>query len=219
MVTGIPVLQYDDNQITAGEKAHFDKGRWICNDAAMPPDRKYLALCTTRKNVRFHEEGPPEVVAQKPGEPLADPDKLNEAIPRKQWRIGLNDEPEPPWKRWYITIFLDTLTAQLFTHANCTVGARLATVRLEERIDWMRAIQEGAEVMPLFELRSITMGNKYNTLRPDFFIVGWRIFKNGAVRVVDQSAPALKAIAPPTVAEALDDELPDDLAPPKNKKT
>src|SRR5262249_32558793 len=184
----------------------------------MPPDRNYLGLCTTRKNVRFHEEGPPEVVAKKPGEPLPNPDALNEKIPQKEWRTGLDGKPEPPWKRWYITVFLDTVTAQLFTHANCTVGARIATQQLEQNVEWMCALK-GAEVMPLFGLRSAEMHNKYNTLRPDYYVVGWRVFDGGALRIVDQNESTLKAIAPPTVAETLNDELPGDLAPPKNKKT
>jgi hypothetical protein len=209
MTINLPVLVFEDNQLYVGERAKFDKGAWTYNDLPMPPDRKYLGLCTTRKNVRFHEEGPPEVVAEKPGEPLPAPDELNAAIPRAQWREGLNGEPEPPWKRWFITVFLDTVTAQLFTHGNSTVGAKIATLKLEDRIDWMRAMQDGAEVMPLFELRSITMGNKYDTLRPDFFIVGWRVFDGGTLRSVDQGTPALKAIAPPSLKEELNDEIPD----------
>jgi hypothetical protein len=208
MGINLPTLVFEDNQLIVGEKARFDKGRWLYNDLPMPPDRKYLGLTTTRKNVRFHEEGPPEVVAKKPGEPLPDVDALNEAIPRAQWREGLDGEPEPPWRRWFITVFLDTVTAQLFTHANSTVGAKIATLKLEQSVDWMSALK-GAEVMPLIELRSASMANKYNTLRPDFFIVGWRVFDGDALRIVDQNTSALKAIAPPSLKEELNDEIPD----------
>jgi hypothetical protein len=68
---------------------------------------------------------------------------------------------------------------------------------------------KGVPVMPLIELRSIPMRNKYSTLRPDFRVVGWRVFEGGALRVVDQNTPALKAIAPPSLKEELNDEIPD----------
>jgi hypothetical protein len=206
----LPVLKFEDNQITVGERAKFDNGVWS-NGAGTPllPERKYVVLGTTRKLVRFHEEGPPDVIAKKPGEHLPDPKDLNEKIPQKQWLEGLDGKPRPPWARWYITVFLDVLDAQLYTHANSTFGAMRATMQLEERIDWMCALQ-GAEVMALIQLRDALMPTSYGPKRrPEFEVIGWRKFTDGALRLVDQSTPALKAIEPPSLGEQLNDEIPD----------
>jgi hypothetical protein len=84
MTINLPVLVFETSQLTAGERAKFDKGIWYCNDLPLSPDSKYLVLCTTRKNVRFHEEGSPEVIAEAPDKPLLDPDELNAKIPRSR---------------------------------------------------------------------------------------------------------------------------------------
>jgi hypothetical protein len=209
MVTHLPVLKFDDNQISVGERAKFDNGVWS-NEAgtALPPERRYLVLGTTRKLVRFHEEGPPDVIAKKPGERLPDPDELNEKIPKKEWLVGLDNKPRPPWAVWYITILLDDSDAQLFTHANCTFGAKIATLKLEDRIAWMCALR-GVEALALVQLRDAPMKTSFGIKRrPEFELAGWRKFADGALRVADQGAPALKAIEAPSLKEELNDEVP-----------
>ena len=211
MTVHLPVLKIEDYQITVGERAKFDNGIWT-NSAGvqLPPERKYVVLGTTRKLVRFHEEGPPDVIAKKPGERLPDVDELNEKIPQNQWLTGLDNKPRAPWSRWFITVFLDVLDAQLYTHANCTFGAKIATMRLEERIDWMTALQ-AAEVLALIQLRDAPMKTNFGARRrPEFEVIGWRKFADGALRIVDQTTPAaLKAIEPPSLEQQLDDTIPD----------
>jgi hypothetical protein len=207
----LPTLRFEDNQLYIGERIKFNSGVWSNSGGTLlPPERRYLVLATTRKLVRFYESGPPDVIAKKSGEPLPDPRELNEKIPQKQWLAGLDDKPRPPWARWYITVFLDVIDATLLTHSNCTFGAMKATMVLEERIDWMGALQ-GVPVMALIELRDALMPTSFGPKRrPEFAVVGWRKFTNdGALRLVDQSTSALKAIEPPSLGEQLDDEIPD----------
>jgi hypothetical protein len=209
----LPVLKIEDNQITVGERAKFDNGKWTDSTGTeLPRERKYMVLFTTRKNVRFHEEGPPEVVSIKPGEQLPDVNELNKKISQQQWRTGLDGKPQPPWSRWYIVVFLDVQNAQLYTHANNTYGARLATLRLEERINWKRALV-GVEVAPLIQLRDAPMKTSYGPRRrPEFTIADdndWRVFNDGQLRIADQRTSALQTVETPSLEEQLNDEIPD----------
>src|SRR5262249_27602460 len=73
--------------------------------------------------------------------PLPDVDELNLKIPQKEWKPGLNGEPEPPWRIVFAVYLVDLETAKLFTWINSGYFALLAYEELVERIERMMRLR------------------------------------------------------------------------------
>ncbi len=68
--------------------------------------------------------------------------------PSRSGSLDLNGKPRPPWARWYVVVFLDVASAQLFSYGNSTFGMVNAFHELQQRVQVMGVLQ-GAEVMPV----------------------------------------------------------------------
>src|SRR5215510_15532615 len=102
----LPVLRMDD-QIIQGRLIKFDNGVWTRHDGGqLQPDNLWLALATTRVLQRFVDRVPETIRPDSDGK-LPDPDELNGAIPREQWPLGLNGQPQAPWTRQQVVYLLD----------------------------------------------------------------------------------------------------------------
>jgi hypothetical protein len=148
--------------------------------------------------------------------PLPNPDDLNEAIPKNEWELDLNGNPRPPWQRTYVVYLLDPRDCQKYTFANSTLGARIATETLTDRVVWMRRLR-GNNVVPQIELSCKPLKTRFGLKqRPEFKIVGWHLLGGS-----DGSAPTLSggggeqlalrglsSVTPPTLDEELNDEIP-----------
>jgi hypothetical protein len=160
-------------------------GRWIDADGLIPTG-EMLAVSTTRGLQRFNGKGElPDEIPEPPDRRLTqdDADALNAKIPTKEWRDGLDGNPDPPWKLVYVAYLIDTTTATRYTFMNSTRGAQIAVERLEDRMLCMRALR-GDGVRPLVKLDSRPM--KIKKLggalkqRPEFTILDdWRDLGGG----------------------------------------
>ena len=201
------VIRIEDNQLHVGERLKFDNGWRDSALAVLPPEREYVVLGQSTKLVRWMPAGPPDVIAAKPGEELPDIDQLNEAIPRASWSFDLNGKPRPPWAKWFTTVLLDPVDARLLSYGNSTIGTRIGFHELRERIQIMCALK-GVEVLAVVQLADALMKTQFgDRRRPRFAITGWRQFRNGQMRLVDQSANALEVVEPPSLAEEVRDEI------------
>jgi hypothetical protein len=153
--------------------------------------------------------GPPiETIMQQPDVELPDVDELNSQIPIEQWSLGLDGQPRKPWAKYWLVYLLDVRDATLFNFANMTVGTRTAIVALEDRCAWMSALQ-GTAVMPLVKLSARPFHTQYGERRaPDFTIIGWRMFRDGVLRIVDHTASNLQTVEPLSVEAGLKDAIP-----------
>ena len=210
-LTRLPTLKLEDDRIIVGALLKYVDNRtpaWARHDGVpLRPEAAYLGLAIRRANQRFIDQRP-EVITEKPGEKLADVDTLNAQIPETEWPIGLTGQPEAPWKREYIVHMIDTIDLSILTFSNHTIGAKRAVLDLEEKMQWAAALY-GSDIMPLFTLGEAPFQTAYGLRkRPVFTLIGWRRFTGGALRIVDQSAPALDTVKPKPVSADLRDNLP-----------
>jgi hypothetical protein len=203
------LVKIDENQLSVGDRLNFNAGVWKDGAAIVrPADCEYLCIGQFVKLVNWRESGPPDVISAKPGKDLPDARELNEKVPREEWGLDLAGKPRPPWQHWRVVVLLDIVNAALFSYGNSTFGTMIAFDQLAQRVEIMRALQ-GAEVFAVVKLCDALMKTAFGDKRRPFFdVVGWRRFDGGALRVVDQSQNALRAIAPPTLSEEARDAIP-----------
>jgi hypothetical protein len=149
----------DTPRVIKGVILKFVDGRWNDSDGLAPPNMLKV---------------PVDTVVERPGEPLPDVDALNEQIPRKDWDLGLDGQPRPPWQLNYVVYLINPETADTFTYLNSTTGARIAVERLQEKFELMRRMR-GSNVVPIVKLDARPMKTKFGTkMRPEFVVDEWR---------------------------------------------
>jgi hypothetical protein len=185
-------------------------GQWADAEGLQPPS-PLLALATNSILQLWQNQKPVDVIVKKPGEQLPLVDDLNAKIPHHEWELGVDGKPRPPWQFQEVVYFLDTTTAERFTFASGTIGARIAVEKLRDQVKWMRQLR-GACVMPIVELGSASMKTKFGSkIRPAFNVKSWAELggQSGVAMIDDKSVPAgVQPIDPPSTAEYIDDDLP-----------
>jgi hypothetical protein len=179
-------------------------GNWTDRDGLPAPETPLLAMSTATIIQRWEDQKPIETIVQRPGQPLPDVDDLNAEIPQSEWEEGIDGNPRPPWQLQLVVYLLCEATAERFTFASGTTGAKFAVSDLRTRVHDMRFMR-GQGVLPVLELSSKPMKTKYGCkLRPEFKIIGWRdVGGSGTPRI----ASGLKAVTEPTLHEELRDEV------------
>jgi hypothetical protein len=212
-------------------------GVWIDRDGLTPPSEMLVIGTTRGLQCWGREQDLLDEIPETSDEPLPDLDALNAQIPEDEWGPGLDGKPRPPWTFNWIVYLLDPATASTYTFINRTWGAQQAVEQLEDRIKWMRTLR-GNAVAPIVQLDRRPMKIKRLggavKMRPEFTVVDWRDLsgdqKPAQLPPPDDKDPAGAAAKPPaekqkkvgkpvkpvTIQEELNDDLPDDLAPPKN---
>jgi hypothetical protein len=158
------------NRVTRGTPARFDETKdWSDRDGLPLPNPMLVVGYTTI--LRRWKDHKPE---DKTEHPLPDPSELNAAIPIAEWEVGINGQPEKPWKLTYVVYLVDLTAGSLFTYANSTYGAMLAYTNLEEQIAVMRMLR-GEHVFPIVRLERRPMKTAYGMkTRPHFHPIDWR---------------------------------------------
>lgn len=195
-----------DDRLIRGVIARCVDGNWKDADGtALSSDVRLVAWATGECLQRWSKKMPVETIVKKPGIPLPDVDELNAAIPQREWEKGIDNKPRPPWGRQVIVYLLDAATGAEWTFISGTVGAAIAVERLRRQTGNMRMLR-GARVVPI-----VTLGNKLmqtnfgSRLRPEFVIQEWREFGAPSPAIASEIG---KKIAPPTLAEEMNDEIP-----------
>jgi hypothetical protein len=83
---------------------------------------------------------------------------LNDAIPKKKWRQGMNGELVGPWVRQYLVRLIDLSTYASYTYVNSTIGAMKEYEELADKIDLAHQIR--GKVHPLVELAEASFPTK-----------------------------------------------------------
>jgi hypothetical protein len=211
-VTNVPVIIDDGfdktneaDRLIRGSIVRCVDGTWKDSDGnSIPPDSRWVAWATNECLQKWHNKMPVQTIMKQPGSALPDVDELNAEIPQKEWET-IDGKPRPPWGRQVVVYLLNAETGAELTFISGTVGAAIAVERLRRQTGNMRMLR-GARVVPV-----ITLGNKLmrtnfgSRLRPEFVIQEWREFGAPSPAL---TAEAGKKIAPPTLAEELNDEIP-----------
>jgi hypothetical protein len=171
----------------------FVDGRLTADGIPEPAGTEYLVPRMEQVGRMFHKNGgPPETC-----EP-DQIDELNSRIPESDWPIGLDDNPEPPFKVFEDIYLVDLRTGASFIFSNCTMGIKIAAEKLASQVQNMRRIR-GANVLPVVTISSALMKTRRGQkARPAFDVVRW----------VGDEEPALKPIKAPTASEIIEDDIP-----------
>jgi hypothetical protein len=200
---------------------------WVTrDDEEIPSDLELVACDVARVTQKWCDGQPIETRILEPGEKFPDVEAMNAEIPREQWEEGPTGEPRPPWQNQCVLYLVDLATMEKYTFPSGTVGGKIAIGELRDKLVWMRRVR-GLSVYAVILLRDKFMKTKFGgRQRPHFQIVRWvKLGTEGGGE--ELSSPVQQLAAPdstlpevqaPSLAEDLNDDLPDDLAPPKPVK-
>jgi hypothetical protein len=190
--------------------------------------RELIVYDKTYSVVRWSADNkmPEEVIPLERGAPHPNLKEMNAAIPRTQWKIGLDGNPEAPYQLQRVLEFLDPKTMERLSwpHNVTVVGSSIAAEELEGRILIIRRLR-GENVYPLVKLVSKFMPTRWGgRQRPYLEILDWvRLGEHGIETDVQpqlqgdakakskpaqQSALPLRPVSKVTTAEELDDTIP-----------
>jgi len=178
-------------RLIQGEILKCVDGRWATRDGQAMPLGTHLFVRGMTRAVQCWKGG--ELLdenVETPTTPLPDTDELNQQIPSEEWEKGLDGKPRPPWALYYAVYLISPEDGATYTFINCTLGAKIAYERLEDRIKNMRMMR-GAHVIALTALDTRPMKTRHggHKQRPDFKIIDWRVLDGGGAQA---------ALPPPT---------------------
>jgi hypothetical protein len=195
-----------EDRLIRGSIVRCVDGVWKDSDGnPIPPLTRLVAWATTECLQQWKAKLPIKTIVKKPGIPLPDIDELNSEIPQREWEMGIDGKPRPPWGRQLVVYLLDAATGAEWTLISGTVGAAIAVERLRRQTGNMRMLR-GARVVPI-----VTLGNKLMTtnfgsrLRPEFVIQEWRELGSPSPAIASEIG---KKIAPPSLREEMNDAVP-----------
>jgi hypothetical protein len=208
------IVKYE--RLIQGDLLKCVDGRWN-----PPPPLELLVVGLTRALQCWSEGFPVDTIIERPGEPLPDLEELNAQIPENEWEPGLDGKPRAPWQLNFVVYLVNVETADTYTFANSTTGAKIAWERLETKFAMMRRLR-GHNVCPLVKLENRPMkiaALNITKLRPEFTILEWRdlgppptdkdpISAGAAAPAEKKKTTVGKPVKPITQQEELDDEIP-----------
>ena len=219
------------NRIRQGSFLKCTDGRWTNSDGNEPADAaRYLVLGVALALQRWENKLVIDEMVKTAGDPLPEADSLNASIPEKEWELGLNGEPRPPWQKTWVVYLVDVIDASGHTYANSTKGAMYAYERLHDRVKWMSKLR-GKQVRPIVKLGNRVVSKKYGKLGPEFTVMDWRDLgtdlrqaQKAPQQLVEHKNEGVEQVGRPvdmpTMEEILDDEIPEfGEKPPKKKKS
>jgi hypothetical protein len=185
-----------------------NEAAWLTRDEEeLPSDRELIALNIGRVVQKWIDQLPVETRILEPGEKFPDIEELNEKAPRSEWTEGPDGKPRGPWQAQYIVYLLDPKTMERYSFPTGTVGGSIAIRELREKVLWMRRLR-GQNVYAVVTLSDKFMKTRFGgRQRPHFVIVRWIML--GAEEKAALPAPAQEEVKEPTLAEELNDEIPD----------
>jgi hypothetical protein len=158
-------------RLLQGTKAKCVDGRWSADDLPTPGA---LIVTGFTRGLQCWKDGELLDELDERDGPLPDVGELNDQIPREERSLGLNGEPEPPWRIVYVVYLVDPETAELYTFINSAWGAQIAYERLTDKLERMTRLR-GAGVTAIVKPDCRPMKTKVGPkLRPEFTILEWR---------------------------------------------
>lgn len=203
-----------------------NEATWVTRDEEeLPPDVERIATGIIRLVQKWIDgiPDPNETRVLAPEEKFPDIEALNEAAPKSEWSEGPDGRPRGPWQAQYVVQLLDPKTMERYSYPTGTVGGGIAVRELKDKVQWMRKLR-GQNVYAVVTLANKFMKTRFGgRQRPHFIVTRWITL--GADEQTALPAPAHE-VKEPTLAEEMNDsipdgeapwndELPDDLKPPK----
>jgi len=205
-----------------------NEAMWVMRDGdELPADLELIAVDVGRVVQKWQDGQPVETIVLEPHQKFPDVEELNEKVPKKEWVEGPDGNLRGPWQAQHILYLLDPRTMDKFTFPTGTTGGRIAVHDLVDKTSWMRRLR-GPNVYAVVLLSDTFMNTKWGgRQRPHFKIVRWVGSEGGQVEALPPPPPPATTQAPgqsdlplnevkePSLAEEMDDEIPDFAESPK----
>jgi hypothetical protein len=184
---------------------------WTDDDEEEIP--KDLELVVVDRQRVLQKWGPDNVPLETrwltPEEKWPDVEKLNAAVPKKEWRDGING-PTGPWQCQWVLYLLNLQTLDKYTYPTSTTGGHIAVGDLSDRIKTMRLLR-GARVYPVVRLSDAFMNTKFGgRQRPAFKIMRFIEMGPDGTTLPAGDTQALtheRVVEEPTTKEVLNDSV------------
>lgn len=154
-----------------GTAFRFKDGNYYTMGDEIDVKGKTYVVLDRRTGWQKLEEGcPPEYLLWNAGERAPRPD-----VPKEDWPLNLNGQPEHPWRLTNYLYLLDTASGEFLTFWTSTTGGSRAIGELSGQIKEMRKIY--ADAIPVIELQSRMMPTQFGAdkPRPHFQITTWKM--------------------------------------------
>jgi hypothetical protein len=206
----------DTNRVIQGTLIRFtNEATWVTGDGEeLSLDLELIATRTRRVVQKWQDGAPVETIFLAPGEKWPDVEKLNEAMPKKDWEEGPDGKPRGPWQPQRVLHLLDPKTMDQYTYPTGTVGGGIAIRDLIHKVKWMRDYR-GEHVYAVITLSNVYMSTRFGgRQRPHFVLVRWVKFggDDGGGKVLPApDTPQLQGpqeVKPPSAAEVTKDSIP-----------
>jgi hypothetical protein len=197
-----------------------NEAMWVTRDGdELSADLELVAVDVGRVVQKWQDDRPVETIVLQPHQKFPDVEEMNEKIPRTEWVKGPDGQLRGPWQSQHILYLLDLKTMDKFTFPTSTTGGRIAIRDLRDKTMWMRRVKRDPNVCAVVLLSDTFMNTKWGgRQRPHFKIVHWVSLgsESGQVEALppppqttSQSDSPLNEVKEPSLAEEMDDEIPD----------
>ena len=187
------LTHHGSTRLMRGMLLRYGSQGWLDRDSVTPSPSLRLLAYESKDVLQMWKGGKPSVIDV---EPLPDPDELNAAIPKSEWEVGMDGQPQDPWKHTVVAYFVDVNDGSFYSFISPTIGAHMAIGALRESIIGKRML-DGGMIMPVVKLSTRPMQTRFGVkVRPHFDIESWRTPPDN--RGALPAAPATQAIASPT---------------------
>jgi hypothetical protein len=187
-------------RLLRGTLLKFADWNWSAGKEATPLDkgRQFIAIDSAAAWVKWVGGKPAEHRVRLPGKPLPDREELGD-LDENFWELTSDGKRRDPWQNTRFVTLVCPHSAELFTFSTSSWGGRSAVVDLADAISRMRTVYPDA--VPVVELQAAPMATQHGRKsKPVFKVVAW---KSAAGK-----DPAERTLAPPTVQEVMEDEIP-----------
>jgi hypothetical protein len=207
-----------------------NEGKWVTRDGEeLPADLELVAVDVNRVVQKWQDQQPVETIILEPHQKFPDIEEMNEKVPRKEWVEGPDGKPRGPWQAQHILYLLDPKTMDKYTYPTGTTGGKIAIRDLRDKLVWMRRLR-GPNVYPVVTLSDTFFPNRFGGRQPPHFVIKRWVSLGGeggqvealpppttkerqpdlfANEPAQQSQSDLPLIKEPSLAEEMDDEIPD----------
>jgi hypothetical protein len=186
----------------------FVDGHFVTREGEeIGPDKELVVLGLNKVVQKFVGRKLLDTIIVPDGENVPNLKEMNDAAPREEWGVDLNNNPVGPYTLVLVLKLINGLTLDRFAFITNSVGGSIAIGDLSDKTRIMRRFR-GPNVSPVVSLGVTTFRTNFGPKkRPDFRIVRWTRLSpdvlSGPDRPIAAPTPAIgrhEPIATPTIA-------------------
>jgi len=152
----------------------FVDGHFVTREGEeIGPDKELVVLGLNKVVQKFVGRKLLDTIIVPDGENVPNLKEMNDAAPREEWGVDLNNNPVGPYTLVLVLKLINGLTLDRFAFITNSVGGSIAIGDLSDKTRIMRRFR-GPNVSPVVSLNVTTFRTNFGPKkRPDFRIVRW----------------------------------------------